>query len=182
MLRHCLDQWWPSFPWHIFITSPNWVDDRWGNGRAWCMEMNCFIVSLQSSGNLPVVRAVLRRDCQWPLKMCGNSHQSHQLTMNFCSSHRMHCSLIITHTHPTYIWISWDVVGGGDCGSGGGGGGVKNAYELWNQRTLKISTLYQNYLSMYGQDILCGISNVPFEIPHKICYPCMERCEFYLDV
>ena len=24
---------------------------------------------------------------------------------------------------------------------------------------------------MYGQDILCGISKVPFEIPHKISPP-----------
>ena len=24
---------------------------------------------------------------------------------------------------------------------------------------------------MYGLDILCGISKVPFEIPHKISYP-----------
>ena len=32
---------------------------------------------------------------------------------------------------------------------------------------------------MYGQDILCGISKVPFEIPHKISYPYIERYEFY---
>ena len=31
---------------------------------------------------------------------------------------------------------------------------------------------------MYGQDILCGISKVPFEIPHKISYPHIERCVF----
>ena len=24
---------------------------------------------------------------------------------------------------------------------------------------------------MHGQDILCGILKVPFEIPHKISYP-----------
>ena len=30
---------------------------------------------------------------------------------------------------------------------------------------------------MYGKDILCGISKVPFEIPHKISYPCIERYE-----
>ena len=34
---------------------------------------------------------------------------------------------------------------------------------------------------MYGQDILCGISKVPFEIPHKISYPYIERCVFYSD-
>ena len=32
---------------------------------------------------------------------------------------------------------------------------------------------------MYGYDILCGISKAPFEIPHKISYPYIERYEFY---
>ena len=32
---------------------------------------------------------------------------------------------------------------------------------------------------MYGQDILCGISKVPFEIPLKIPYPYIERYDFY---
>ena len=32
---------------------------------------------------------------------------------------------------------------------------------------------------MYGLDILCGISKVPFEIPHKISYPYIERYDFY---
>ena len=32
---------------------------------------------------------------------------------------------------------------------------------------------------MYGQDILCGISKVPFEIPHKISCPYIERFAFY---
>ena len=31
---------------------------------------------------------------------------------------------------------------------------------------------------MYGQDILCGISKVTFEIPHKISYPYTERYDF----
>ena len=31
---------------------------------------------------------------------------------------------------------------------------------------------------MYGQDILCEISKVPFEIPHKISYPYIERYDF----
>ena len=35
---------------------------------------------------------------------------------------------------------------------------------------------------MYGQDILCGISKVPFEIPHKISYPYIEICVFYSQV
>ena len=32
---------------------------------------------------------------------------------------------------------------------------------------------------MYGLDILCGISKVPFEIPHKISNPYIERYNFY---
>ena len=32
---------------------------------------------------------------------------------------------------------------------------------------------------MYGKDILCVISKVPFEIPHKISCPYMERWGFY---
>ena len=28
---------------------------------------------------------------------------------------------------------------------------------------------------MYGQDNLCGISKVPFAMPHKISYPYIER-------
>ena len=32
---------------------------------------------------------------------------------------------------------------------------------------------------MYGQDILCGISMVPFEIPQKIYFPYIEICLFY---
>ena len=35
---------------------------------------------------------------------------------------------------------------------------------------------------MYGYDILCGISQVPCEIPHKISYPYIERCVFDLHV
>ena len=35
---------------------------------------------------------------------------------------------------------------------------------------------------MYGYDILCGMSKVPFEIPHKISYPYIERCAFYSQV
>ena len=35
---------------------------------------------------------------------------------------------------------------------------------------------------MYGQDILYGISKVPFEIPHKISYPYIERCVVYREV
>ena len=32
---------------------------------------------------------------------------------------------------------------------------------------------------MYGRDILCGISNCTFEIPHKISYPYIKRGNFY---
>ena len=32
---------------------------------------------------------------------------------------------------------------------------------------------------MYGKDILCGISKVPFEIPHKISHPYIEKYDFY---
>ena len=32
---------------------------------------------------------------------------------------------------------------------------------------------------MYGKDILCGISKVSFEIPHKISDPYIERWWFY---
>ena len=35
---------------------------------------------------------------------------------------------------------------------------------------------------MYGRDILCGISKVPFEIPHKISCPYIERYVFYSRV
>ena len=35
---------------------------------------------------------------------------------------------------------------------------------------------------MYGYDILCGISKGTFEIPHKISYSYIERCEFYSQV
>ena len=31
---------------------------------------------------------------------------------------------------------------------------------------------------MYGSDILCGISKGTFEIPHKISYSYIERCNF----
>ena len=31
---------------------------------------------------------------------------------------------------------------------------------------------------MYGQEILCGISKVPFEIAHKTSYPYIERHYF----
>ena len=32
---------------------------------------------------------------------------------------------------------------------------------------------------MYGQDISCGISKVPFEMPHKISCPYIEIYDFY---
>ena len=35
---------------------------------------------------------------------------------------------------------------------------------------------------MYGQDILYGNSKVPFEIPHKISFPYIERRAFFSQV
>ena len=35
---------------------------------------------------------------------------------------------------------------------------------------------------MYGKYLLCGISKVPPEIPHKISYLYIERCAYYSDV
>ena len=35
---------------------------------------------------------------------------------------------------------------------------------------------------MYGSDILCGISKVPFAIPHKITNPYIERCVICWEV
>ena len=35
---------------------------------------------------------------------------------------------------------------------------------------------------MYGSDISCGISKVPFEIPQKISDPYIERCVDYWSV
>ena len=32
---------------------------------------------------------------------------------------------------------------------------------------------------MNGYDILCGISEGSFEIPHKISYPYIEKCGYY---
>ena len=32
---------------------------------------------------------------------------------------------------------------------------------------------------MYGNIFLCGISKVPFEIPHKIYFPYIESCVSY---
>ena len=49
---------------------------------------------------------------------------------------------------------------------------------LWalKSRSSWMSTCEKNpHVSMYGLDILCGISKVPFEIPHKISYPYIER-------
>ena len=59
-----------------------------------------------------------------------------------------------------------------------GRGRFKNTYELLNLRTLKISTLYKNHIFQSMGNIFC----VEFEIPHKISYPYVERCAFYLEV
>ena len=38
-----------------------------------------------------------------------------------------------------------------------------------------LSSKQTTHLSMYGQDILCGIPNGTFEIPHKICHSYIEK-------
>ena len=53
----------------------------------------------------------------------------------------------------------------------GGDSGFKNAYEFVNQQN--------TYVSMYGHDILCGISKGIFEISFKIAYRYIERYDFY---
>ena len=64
------------------------------------------------------------------------------------------------------------MIPGGGGGGGGGGGRFKNTHELLNLHLLIKST-------SFGLDILHGISNVPFEIPHKISYPYIGRYGFY---
>ena len=53
------------------------------------------------------------------------------------------------------------------------GGCFKNAFELSNLNSLEI--LYKIALSMYEQDILCEISKVLFEIPHKKHQPILSK-------
>ena len=49
--------------------------------------------------------------------------------------------------------------------------------------TIEISMLYKNRIfQCMGKDIMCGISKIPFEIPHKLAYPYIERCVFYSQV
>ena len=52
--------------------------------------------------------------------------------------------------------------------------------ELLNLRALRNFNII--WKSMYGQDILCGISKGTFEIPHHISYPYTERYRFYSQV
>ena len=60
------------------------------------------------------------------------------------------------------------------------GGCFKKAYELLNLRALKFSPMNKIHIfrCMGNSDILCGISKVPFEIPHKISYPYIEIYDF----
>ena len=59
------------------------------------------------------------------------------------------------------------------------GGRFKNTYELLNLRALKISKLHKNDIFQCMGKIFCvEFQRVPFEIPHKISYPYIERCEF----
>ena len=61
------------------------------------------------------------------------------------------------------------------------GGRFKNTYEPLNLRALKFSPVNKIHIfqCMGKKDILCGISKVTFEIPHKISYPYIERYDFY---
>ena len=48
---------------------------------------------------------------------------------------------------------------------------------LWYEE-VKISLL----ISMYGLNILCGISKAPFEILHELPYPHIDICVSYSEV
>ena len=49
------------------------------------------------------------------------------------------------------------------------GGRFKNTYELLDLRALKFSPVNKIHIfQCMGKIFLCGISKVPFEIPHKI--------------
>ena len=58
-------------------------------------------------------------------------------------------------------------------------GCLKNAYKLLKSNNAYIVTSEEyTCFSLYGQDILSGISKGTFEIPHKIFYPYIERQNF----
>ena len=60
------------------------------------------------------------------------------------------------------------------------GGRFKNAIELLNLRALKISMLNKSHIFQCMGKIFCvEFQRVPFEIPHKIAYPYIERYDFY---
>ena len=50
---------------------------------------------------------------------------------------------------------------------------------LKSKSSPNLSPEWNTYLSMYGRDILCGISKICFEIPLKISYPYTERHDLY---
>ena len=105
------------------------------------------------------------------------------LTNTWEISGRPRCVLVGTYGIKLQIWLMCALWHGVVYAGVGSGGCFKNTYELLNPRALKISILYKkNYLSMYGKDILCGISKGTFEIPHKISYTYIERCGFYSQV
>ena len=83
------------------------------------------------------------------------------LTLELCSVYEMR----VSHLFTPWPWhLGWVGVG------------FKNKYELINLKALKFSTLYESYLWICGLNILCVVSMVPFEIPHKITYPYIEWC------
>ena len=59
------------------------------------------------------------------------------------------------------------------------GGRFKNTYELLNQRALKFSYVNKIHIFQCMVKIFCvEFLKVPFEIPHKISYPYIERYDF----
>ena len=60
---------------------------------------------------------------------------------------------------------------------------VRATIMIWPHRHNHLRVLKTLYewvgWGMNGQDILCGISKVPFEIPHWISCPHIERCVFH---
>ena len=57
----------------------------------------------------------------------------------------------------------------------------KRLRALKSKSSWNFNVVYKLHLSMYGWDILCGTSKVPFEIPHKISNPYTERWGFRVE-
>ena len=64
--------------------------------------------------------------------------------------------------------------------SAGAGGHFKNTYKLLNLRALKFSPVNKiDIFQCMGMIFCVEFQRYPFEIPHKICYPYIERYNFY---